>query len=172
MKKFFAVMLATFTLLLSGCGEESEYILNEKSFFLVMTHVQYYPAEYVGKNFEYDCFTYELTDVDGKSYVCGVRKCSAGYGCTCGKDTIIGFILNYDGEIPAPKNQSADNNDKTWVHLKGKVESSEFINIRVYAYNGDEVDYSVVETVPLLTYNVETINIIEDYSSLNYYVTK
>ncbi len=177
MKKTVAILCVILTLLFCGCqkGGETEtdkYVLNEKSFFLVMTHIQYYPSQYEGKTIEFDCFTYELTDVNGVSYTCGVRKCSAGYGCTCGKDTIIGFILNYSGEIPAPKNQGEDTNDKTWVRLSGTLAGSEFKEIKIYAYSGDEIDYNTVETIKFLTYNVESLNSIEDYSSLNYYVTK
>lgn len=175
MRKAIAAFLALFALLacaLGGCSENKEYVLTEKTFFLVMTNMQYYPEQYVGKSVEYDCFTYDLTDVGGKTYRCGVRQCSSGFGCKCGKDTIIGFILNFDGEIPAPKNQSDNSNDKAWVHIKGTIPSSEKTEIRIYAYKDGEVDESTVETVVFLSFDVSSIDPIEDYSGLAHYVEK
>ena len=158
---------------LVGCSGDKEYILNEKNFFLVMTGMQYYPEKYLYTNIEYDCFTYTLKDVNGVEYTCGVRKCSSEYGCTCGNDTIIGFLLEGEVDLPAPKNQSADNNDKSWVHLQGKLKSATKKNIEIYAYleNG-EIDTTRTEILSFLTFTVESATIIEDYSNLNYYVTK
>ena len=155
----------------SACAP-NEYILNEKTFFKVMTNIQAYPEQYLGKNVEFDCFTYSLTDAEnGREYICGVRKCSSSYGCTCGKDTVIGFILNYDGDIPAPRNQSEDNADKTWVHIKGRLSGAEKIRICVYAYdNGEITDRK--EYISFLSFEVSSIRTIDDYSGLNYYVTK
>lgn len=175
MKKFlygliFTILAAALTLV--GCASPSEYILDETTFFLVMTNMQYYPEQYEGAYIEYDCFTYSLTDVDGTNYMCGVRKCSSGYGCTCGNDTIIGFILEYDGELPEPKNQSEDSNNKTWVHLRGKLKGSEKTTITIYAYKDGQPDYNNTENILFLGFTVESCEIIEDYSSLNYYVTK
>ena len=149
-----------------------EYVLNEKTFFKVMTNIQAYPEQYLDKNLEFDCFTYSLTDVSsGKEYICGVRKCSSSYGCTCGKDTVIGFILNYEGEIPAPRNQSEDNTDKTWVHLRGSLSGAEKTEITVYAYdNGGITDRK--ERISFLSFTVSSVSVIDDYSGLNYYVTK
>ena len=164
--------VAALVFLAVSCGP-TQYVLNEKFYFKVMTNVQYYPEQYVGATFEMDCFTYRLTDVDGKTYLCGVRKCSAGYGCTCGKDTVIGFILDYDGEIPAPKNQSEDTNEKTWVHITGVMETAAKTAVRVYAYNAEtDTLTDTVETIEFQTLKVQNIEIIEDYSGLNYYVTK
>ena len=157
---------------LCACSGDNEYVLNEQTFFLVMTNIQYYPDQYLDKSIEYDCFTYELTDVNGQKYVCGVRKCSSGYGCRCGKDTVIGFLLEYDGEVPQPKNQSADTNDKAWIHLKGKIKGTEKTSVKVYAYVDEEIDYNTVETIEFLSFKVESLSVIEDYSGLNYYVTK
>ena len=174
-KKFLVILLAAFVLLLvPACGSgEKSYVLDEKRFFLVMTNMQYYPEQYLGANVEYDCFTYALTDVSGKQYTCGVRKCSSGYGCTCGKDTVIGFLLNYDGTLPAPKNQSADNNDKTWVHLKGKLHGAEKTTIPVYAVLPDgSQDTSTVENIVFLSFDVEECTEIENTEGLHYYVTK
>lgn len=159
-------------LILTGCNTQNQYVLNETSFFLVMTNMQYYPEQYKDATIEYDCFTYALTDVSGNEYICGVRKCSSGYGCTCGNDTIIGFILEYDGKIPEPKNQSSDSADKTWVHLKGKIKSSNKKAISIYAYKDGKPDYQTTETLLFLTFVVESCDQIEDYSNLNYYVTK
>ena len=116
MKKLLIVLLiAALCLCLVACGGEDRYDLTEDTFFYGMTTMQFYPEQYVGKAISFDCFTYRLTDVAGKDYLCGVRKCSSGYGCNCGKDTIIGFILDYDGELPEPKNQSENSADKSWL---------------------------------------------------------
>ena len=157
---------------LSACGASDRYDLTEETFFLVMTNMQYYPEQYVGKTVTYDSFTYRLTDVEGKEYMCGVRKCSSGYGCNCGKDTIIGFILDYDGVIPEPKNQSEDTSDKTWIHLEGTLPSAKKDEIKIYAYNGDEIDYDTVETVVFYHFAVSSLTPIEDASGLAYYVSK
>ena len=175
MKKAVAIVLALSALLccvLGACSNNKEYVLTEKTFFLVMTNMQYYPEQYVGKSVEYDCFTYDLTDVGGKTYRCGVRQCSAGFGCKCGKDTIIGFILDYDGVIPEPKNQSEDTSDKTWIHLEGTLPSAKKDEIKIYAYNGDEIDYDTVETVVFYHFAVSSLTPIEDASGLAYYVSK
>ncbi|MBQ7164972.1 MAG: hypothetical protein IJR61_06550 [Clostridia bacterium] len=154
-----------------SCGSKN-YVLTEKNFFLVMTNAQYYPEQYLGKDMSFDCFTYRFTDVDGKEYTCGVRKCSSGYGCKCGKDTVIGFILEYAGDIPEPVRQSEDCNEKAWIHVTGRIKSAEKTTIKIYAYLGDEPDYSTVEEIAFLTFGVNALERIEDYSSLNYYVTK
>lgn len=168
-----AAMFSAFAVLFSGCGEKNEYILDESTFFFVMNNLQYYPEQYQGKNIEFACFTYDLTDVDGAVYRCGVRKCSSGYGCTCGNDTIIGFILDYGGKIPEPKNQSENTNEKTWINLKGTLASSNKTKISIYAYNADgSVDETRIETIEFLTFSVEKLSIITDYSGLNYYVVK
>ena len=91
--KALSLVLAALTLFIPACGKK-DYNLTEKNFFLVLTNMWYYPSQYLGCTIECDVFTYEITDVNGEKYLCGVRKCSAGYGCTCGKDTVIGFILN------------------------------------------------------------------------------
>ena len=155
-----------------ACSRDKNYVLTEKTFFLVMTNMQYYPEQYVGKSIEYDCFTYDLTDIDGHSYRCGVRQCSSGFGCKCGKDTIIGFILSYNGEIPEPRNQSDASNDKTWVHLKGTIPSAEKTEIKIYAYSNGAVDPTSIETVVFLRFDIEELFLIEDYSNLSHYVEK
>lgn len=172
-KRLFSLLSAIFALFMfSSCGDKG-YVLNEETFFLVMTNMQYYAEQYVGKPIEYDCFTYDLTDINGKTYRCGVRKCSAGYGCQCGKDTIIGFILKFDGDIPAPENQSEDTPDKTWVHIAGTISSPKKEKIQIYAYGSDgQIDKNTVETIEFLSFEVSSIATIEDYSNLNYYVTK
>lgn len=40
------VLLTAFLIFISGCGKKNEYILDEKTFFLVMTNMQYYPEQY------------------------------------------------------------------------------------------------------------------------------
>ena len=169
----FCGLLAIFVLSFVSCAKEKEYKLNESTFFLVMTNMQYYPEQYLNKNIEFDCFTYDLTDVDGNVYRCGVRKCSSGYGCKCGKDTVIGFLLRYDGSLPEPKNQSEDTNDKSWIHLSGTLTSTEKTKITVYAYNADgSINKNSTEIIEFLTFDVSEVSVISDYSGLNYYVTK
>ena len=111
MKKAISLLLAlALCLSFFGCGGKTkDYVLNEDTFFLVMTNMQYYPEQYLGSTLEFDCFTYELVDVDGNSYICGVRKSSSEYGCTCGRDTIIGFLLESAEPLPEPRNQRRQN---------------------------------------------------------------
>ncbi|MCH5159449.1 MAG: hypothetical protein J1F66_01195 [Clostridiales bacterium] len=172
MKKLILVLLAVvLCVTFAACGPR-DYVLNENTFFLVMTNIQYYPEQYLQSNIEFDCFTYELVDVDGNSYMCGVRKCSAGYGCTCGNDTIIGFVLEYDGELPQPRNQSENTNDKTWVHLSGKVKSADKLKIEIRSYLSDgSIDPTKTEQIEFLMFVVDSLELIEDYSNLAYYVT-
>lgn len=147
-------------------------MITESNFFRVMTAIQYYPSDYVDMTLEFDCFTYELVDVHNVSYICGVRQCSSGYGCVCGNDTIIGFVLEYDGgELPEPKNQSNDKPDKTWVHLSGKLKSTDKIYVEIYSYTNGKVDTGKTEKIQFLVFVVDSFELIEDYSNLNYYVT-
>lgn len=171
--KALSLALAILSLLMPACKTSKDYVLTEKNFFLVLTNMWYYPTQYLGSTIECDLFTYEITDVHGEKYLCGVRKCSSGYGCTCGKDTVIGFILHYDGDIPAPKNQSEDTNDKSWIHIKGGLKSDIFVEIEINAYKTDgSVDEGKTEKINMLAFDVETLTTIEDASGLNYYVTK
>lgn len=163
------ILLSLFSFV--ACGGKSDRVdLTEQTFFYGMTTIQMYPEEYYGKTISYDCFTYRLTDVEGKEYICGVRKCSAGYGCKCGKDTVIGFILEYDGEIPEPRHQSDDSSDKAWIHVVGTLASAQTEEIRIYAYDGDRIDYERTETVPFCRFIVSELTVIEDASGLAYYV--
>ncbi len=176
MKKLLTKKLLTLLLLiplalmaLAGCS--NEYILNEKTFFKVMTNMLYFPENYVGKTIEVDLFMYSLSDVYGNEYNCAVRKCSAGVGCTCGNDTVIGFIIEYDGYLPEARNQSEDSNDKAWVHFKGQLKSSEMTNVTINSYDSDgNVVEGAYETVSFLVFVVEEATEIEDYSDLAYYV--
>lgn len=172
MRKIRIIFLTLLTFFMIGCNTKKSYVLNEQTFFLVMTNIQYYPQQYMEKDIEFDCFTYLLEDINGNKYMCGVRKCSAEFGCTCGNDTIIGFILNYDYKIPEPKNQSLDNNDKTWIHLTGQIQSVNKTEIQIYGYTNGQIDYTIVETISMLSFNVNTLDLIDDYTNLNYYVTK
>jgi len=167
-----ALLLIALLFTVAACGTPDRYDLTEKTFFYGMTVILDYPTEYTDKVISFDCFTYRLTDVNGKNYLCGVRKCSSEYGCNCGKDTVIGFILDYDGEIPEPKNQSDDTPDKSWIHVEGKLASTEKEAFRIYAYKGDEIDYSVTEPIAFYHFAVSTLTPIEDYSGLAYFVTK
>ncbi|MCD8308851.1 MAG: hypothetical protein LUD19_03265 [Clostridia bacterium] len=167
-----ALLLVAALCLLCGC-DTSEYILNEDTFFLVMTNMQYYPGQYVGKTIEADLFMYTVTDIYGNEYQCAVRKCSSGYGCNCGADTVIGFVLEYDGELPEPKNQSEDTNDKAWVHVRGTINSAEFPDITIHSYDSDgNVIEGANETLKMLVLYAEEVTEIEDYSGLSYYVTE
>lgn len=164
-------LLLCLSLFLTGCGKK-DYVLDEDTFFLVMTNMQYYPEQYLNSNIEFDCFMYELSDVDGNTYTCGVRKCSSGYGCTCGNDTIIGFLLEYDGKLPAPRNQSEDTNDKAWVHLSGRLQSAEKKTVTIHAYLPDgSIDPNKTEQIVFLVFDVDSCSEIADYSGLQYYVT-
>lgn len=166
-----AVVLCASCVACVACGGR-DYVLNESTFFLVMTNMQYYPENYLKSHVEFDCFTYELVDVNGNSYICGVRKCSSGYGCTCGNDTIIGFVLESEQPLPEPRNQSEDTNDKTWVHLSGKIKSAQKIKIEIHSYLEDgSVDPNKTEQIEFLTFAVESCELIQDYSNLHYYVT-
>lgn len=153
-------------LLLSSCGNPEKFVLNESTFFLVMTNIQYYPEEYLEKDIIFDCFTYELTSVSGEKYMCGVRKCSSGYGCKCGKDTVIGFLFKNKEGLPAPINQYEDTNDKAWIHVTGQIESVDKTDITMLAADGTE------ESVQFLSFDISSFNVIEDYSNLHYYVDK
>ena len=156
-----------------GCGKARDYVLNEDTFFLIMTNMQYYPEQYLESTLEFDCFTYELTDVDGNRYICGVRKSSSEYGCTCGRDTIIGFLLESAEPLPEPRNQSADNGDKTWVHLTGRLKSAEKTEITIHSYLPDgSVDPERNEVISFLSFEVDACDLIEDASGLQYYVIK
>lgn len=169
MKKIITTFLMI--LFLASCGS-NHYKLNEDNFFLIMTNMLYYPEQYKDSTIEYDAFMYDIYDTEDNLYHCSVRKCSSGYGCNCGKDTVIGFILNYDKELPASYNQSEDSVEKTWVHVKGKLHSYEFNTIEIYAYKDNEIDYTTKESIKFLTFDVEEISLISDYSNLKYYVTK
>lgn len=155
--------------ILSGAG--CDYVLNERTFFKTMTNMLAFPSSYMGSEIELDCFVYELTDVEsGEAYTLGVRKCSSGVGCTCGNDTIIGFILDYDGAIPAARNQSEDTNDKAWIHISGKLESDTPETIAIAAYTNG-VPNGSTESIQMFRFAVSSLSEIEDYSSLAYYVT-
>ena len=162
MKKFLTVLSL---LSLSACNPDYS-VLTEQTFFLVMTNIQAFPEQYADQTLTFDCFTYELKTTDNTKYICGVRQCSAGFGCKCGKDTIIGFILNSEKELPEPKNQYDNTNDKAWIHVTGKLESSEKKTISIPAADGSSED------VEFLSFNVSEFNVIEDYSSLHHYVDK
>ncbi len=172
MKKVLVCMMIGLCLCLGACAKRQGYALDEKTFFLVMTNVQFYPDRYVGEDFEFDAFVYDLVDVDGNRHVTVARKCSAGYGCTCGKDTIIGFAVANDIELPPARNQSENNNDKTWLHIKGRIPSQDKQEIKIYAYSNGQTDYNTVETISFPTFVIEEFSVIEDYSHLSYYVTK
>ena len=147
-----------------GCSNQNSYVLTETSFFLVMTNIQYYPEEYLNKDITFDCFTYELTSTSGETYMCGVRKCSSGFGCKCGKDTIIGFIMDKDIGLPSPKNQYEDTNEKSWIHVTGQIESVNKTVFKIYTADNTE------EEVQFLSFRVDDFSLVEQYDSLHYYV--
>ena len=165
MKKAFTSLLILPSLLLTSCGN-SKYVMNESTFFLVMTNIQFYPEDYLNKDLIFDSFTYELTSIKGDNYLCIVRKCASGFGCKCGKDTIIGFLVDKDLGLPAPKNQYDNTNDKSWVHVTGQLKTAEKTEFEIY--NSDNVP----ETVQFLSLQINDFSLIEDYSNLHYYVDK
>ena len=162
MKKILPLLAVPF--LLMGCSNQNSYVLTETSFFLVMTNIQYYPEEYLNKDITFDCFTYELTSTSGETYMCGVRKCSSGFGCKCGKDTIIGFIMDKDIGLPSPKNQYEDTNEKSWIHVTGQIESVNKTVFKIYTADNTE------EEVQFLSFRVDDFSLVEQYDSLHYYV--
>ena len=159
-----SIVLLTIPFLLSGCA--NNYDMNEETFFLVMTHIQYYPEDYLNKDLSFDSFTYKLTSVQGDEYMCVVRKCSSGFGCKCGKDTIIGFVVDNNLDLPEPKNQYDDTNDKAWIHIVGQIKSTDKKVFEIY--NADNVP----EEVSFLSLEIKDFTVIEDYSNLHYYVDK
>ena len=169
MKKGLLLLIPSL-LLLTGCQNDCN--IAESTFFLVMTNIQYFPEEYVNKNITLDCFTYNVKDVNNQEYLCGVRKCTAGFGCKCGKDTVIGFILNYEGDIPEPKNQYEDTNDKAWIHISGQLASKDKTAIEINSYDSNGNITEQTETVEFLTFNVSSLETISDYSKLAYFVSK
>ena len=158
------LILLSIPFLLSSCSKN--YDMNESTFFLVMTNIQYYPEEYIGKDISFDSFTYKLTSTQGDDYLCVVRKCSSGFGCKCGKDTIIGFIVDNDLGLPEPKNQYDDTNEKAWVHIVGQIKSVEKTEFEIYNANNEP------EPVQFLNLEIKDFSIIDDYSNLHYYVDK
>ena len=164
MKKFLSLLLLP--LLLTSCGDSTNCNITEKRFFLVMTNIQYYPENYVKKILTFDCFTYELTSTTGEKYLCGVRKCSSGFGCKCGKDTIIGFIMDDNIGLPEPINQYENSNEKAWIHVTGQLKSTEKTEITIYGVDNTE------EKVQFLSFRVDEFSPIEDYSGLRFYVDK
>lgn len=167
-KRLFLLIPSLFALV--GC--ENNCNITESTFFLVMTNIQYYPEEYVDKEITLDCFTYNVKDVNNKEYLCGVRKCTAGFGCKCGKDTVIGFILNYEGNIPSPKNQYEDTNDKSWIHITGKLTSIEKTPIEINSYDSEGNILEQTEVVEFLSFDISSLETITDYTNLAYFVSK
>ena len=164
------LLLIPSLLTLTGCNKDC--VIDESTFFLVMTNIQYYPEEYINKDISLDCFTYNVKDVNNKEYLCGVRKCTAGFGCKCGKDTVIGFILHYDGDIPEPKNQYEDTNDKSWIHIVGRLVSEEKTPIEINSYDAEGNVLPQTEVVEFLSFNISSLETITDYSNLAYFVSK
>ena len=158
------LVLLSIPFLLSSCS--NDYDMNENTFFLVMTNIQYYPEQQINKEISFDSFTYKLTSTQGEDYLCVVRKCSSGFGCKCGKDTIIGFIVDNDLGLPEPKNQYDDTNDKAWVHVIGQIKSTDKKVFEIY--NADNVP----EEVSFLSLEIKDFSVIQDYSNLHYYVDK
>ena len=163
-----SLTLLTLPFLLSGCTADGN--IKENRFFLTMYNIQLYPEEYVNKQITLDCFTYDIEDINGVVTTTGVRKCPSSYGCKCGKDSVIGFILKYDGEIPAARNQAEDSVEKTWIHVSGRLAGQEKTTIELASTDAN--GKPIVDYIQFLTLNVKTLELIEDYQNLNYYVTK
>ena len=169
MKKVLPLLLITALLSLSGCSTVDGNI-KENRFFLTMYNIQLYPEEYTNKLITLDCFTYDIEDINHVITTVGVRKCPSSYGCKCGKDSVIGFILNYDGEIPAAKNQAEDSVEKTWIHVTGYLAGNEKTTIELSSTDAD--GKPIIDYIQFLTLNVATLDLIDDYQDLHYYVTK
>ena len=165
-KRFSALLFISF--LLTGCTADGN--IKENHFFLTMYNIQLYPEEYINKTITLDCFTYDIEDINGVVITTGVRKCPSAYGCKCGRDSVIGFILNYDGEIPAARNQAEDSVEKTWIHVTGQLASKDKTTIELYST--DDKGNQITDSIQFLTLNVKTLTLIEDYQNLHYYVTK
>ena len=165
MKKAILPLILMSSFLMTSCSS-NQYVMNENTFFLVMTNIQFYPEDYINKELTFDCFTYQLTSVSGDEYLCVVRKCSSGFGCKCGKDTIIGFIVDKELGLPEPKNQYDNSNDKAWVHIVGELTSADKTTFDIYN------DYGDPESVSFLSLEVKDFSVIDDYSNLHYYVDK
>lgn len=169
--KILCLIFCVCSLFSVACGD-SNYILTENTYFKIMTNLYMYPNNYVGANIEADCFTYKITDIDKKEWIVAVRLCSSGYGCACGQDSVIGFLLDYDGEVPAPVNQSDKDGEnchtKAWIHLKGTLETAEKTNIKILSSTGAE------EKIAFVTMKVESLTKIaeSEFSSLAPYVIK
>ena len=170
MKKHLPLLLLI-PFVMTGC-QNNKCVITESTFFLTMTNMQFFPKRYLDKDITLDCFTYNVSDVNNNTYCCGVRKCTAGFGCKCGKDTVIGFILNYEGEIPEPRNQYEDTNEKTWIHITGQLVSEEKTSIEIYSYDTDGNITDQTETVQFLSFNVSSLELIADYARLKYFVSK
>ncbi len=175
--RIICVALACITLLLAFAAcTKTEWVLNEGNFFFTMDNVLRFPGRYYNNTFDLNCFTYQLTDVNGKTYMCGVRHSSSEYGCTCGNDKIVGFVLDYDGEIPTPINQSDKYSvEKAWIHVRGKITSEEYVKISVWAFTDGQPDQSKpVETIALPLLTVESLTVLteEEYKNLQQYGVK
>lgn len=164
---------------ITGCSNSNspkDYVLTEDTFFLMLTNLNYYPETYLNHDLEFDAFTYNIKDIEGNDHLAIVRKCSSGFGCKCGRDTIIGFLVNPENSnisFPEPKNQSEDTNDKAWVHVKGTMPSADKTTITINSYNADgSINPDKTEELQMLTLNVSECTPIEDSSGLAYYVTK
>lgn len=170
MKKFLPLLILS-SFMITGC-QSDKCVITESTFFLTMTNIQYFPKRYTNKEITLDCFTYYVSDVNNHNYLCGVRKCTAGFGCKCGKDTVIGFILQYDGDIPEPKNQYEDTNDKAWIHITGQLVSEEKTAIEINSYDANGNIGDQTEIVEFLSFNVSSLETIADYANLTYFVSK
>lgn len=167
----FAILILSVTFCaFAGCSSGG-YSLDEAHYFLTMQNMLYFPENYVGDSFEYDCFVYEIEDaISGETYICGVRKCPANFGCKCGNDSILGFMLVYDGDIPAARNQSENSNDKTWIHVTGIMTNADMTAVNIYSLDAEGNPTEMIEKIFFCKLNVETLEEI-DGIGLNYYVS-
>lgn len=158
---------------LPACGKEGEkrYSLSEATFYKVMYNMVYFPDQYLGATIDLDCFVYEIEDAKtGELFVCGVRKCPSNVGCKCGNDSVLGFLLSYGGTIPAARNQTANDSDKTWIHIAGSLAGTDLTGVNVYTYDAEGNKTDSVEKIYFCTMNVSELTEI-DGSGLNYYVS-
>ncbi len=167
----FLCALGAFSACGDGNSEPKHYTLTETTYFAVLKNMLYFPEGYLDSTLDLDCFIYEVEDVEtGVVYPCGVRKCPANFGCKCGNDSILGFLLRYDGEIPAARNQTTNDSDKTWIHLSGTLENAELTAITVYSYGADGNPTGKTEKIYFCSLQVDSLTEI-DGSGLKYYVS-
>lgn len=177
MKGFFtkfkgAAVLFAAIFLFAGCAQKGkEHVLNDVTYYLVMQSMLFNPSAYLQDTFVLECFVYEIEDVQtGEVFTCGVRKCPSNIGCRCGNDSVLGFRLLFDGDIPPARNQTANDSDKTWIRVSGKLAGTELTGVDVYRYDAEGNPTNTIETIYFCSLEASSLEEI-DGSELSYYVS-